>query len=232
MLQLKRIEISTRGLYVVQGDSAAPKFKRLEASLGWLNPQGEDHELKHALLVGGEQEDGRYRVFLEFQGNLAEIETAAIDIKDALLVERFWSDTTKEQIVNQLREADGLCHYRDHGRDDRGKTLYHNAEPLQTWPYFRKERPLAAICGVPDVVRVGLSGGFDRLVRLVHIQKLIINQGCQISHWTLAQKNPPEDHPVARALIWLAWALENCGDIEEIEGEEENYNPYPNRPVI
>jgi hypothetical protein len=233
-MNLKTLEL-THDLYVVCGDNAAPKFTHVEASLGWLNPAGEDHETLHALLVGGRQEDGRFRIFLEYQGNAAQLAEMCVDAKDALLVERFWCDGTMGGIVRQLREHDGLTGYRSWGEDKLGDEMYDVKEPEKMWRYFRASRPLAAIVPVPDHVRVDIQSGLDRIVRLSHTKRLIISKNCQMSQWVLGQKRKEiELHPIAQAMIWLAWRLEDVGLQEDHNSrvEEEPEYPYPNREIF
>jgi hypothetical protein len=221
-----------RGLYVVRGDSAAPKFKRLYGSLGWLNPKGQGDEALHALVVGGEQEDGRNRVILEHQGDAYDMTQALVDVKDALLVETFWCDGANEEVVSQLRQVDGLCYYQNFGRDKVNRVLWAQPHPREVWKYFRSNRPTAAICPVPDRVRVDIQGGLDRLVRLDRSKQLIITKSLQQCFWVFGQnRNEIEEHPVARALIWLAWAMEELKAPEKTK-EQEPFIAYPNRPDV
>ena len=229
------------GLYIVSDDNAALKFTHIEASLGWSNPAGEDHEALHALLAGGRQEDGRLRIFLEYQGDAAQIADICVDAKDALLLERFWCDQTAQGTVQQLRQHDGLTYYKSWGRDNLDNELWDVKEPEKVWRYFRAARPIAAIVPVPDYIRTDIQGGLDRLVRLAHKKQLIIAKSCQICQWTLAQSRKDiEKHPVAQALIWLAWTLEQDalvatglragrGELQEVETGDP---PYPNREII
>jgi hypothetical protein len=234
-MNLKTLDLKDN-LYVVADDNAAPKFTHVEASLGWSNPAGEDHEALHALLVGGRQEDGRLRIFLEYQGDAAQLADMCVDVKDALLVERFWCDATAQGTVQQLRVHDGLTWYKSWGEDRLGNELWDVKEPEKVWRYFRASRPTAAIVPVPDYIRTDIQGGLDRLVRLAHKKQLIINKTCQICQWTLAQiRKDIEKHPIAQALIWLVWRLEDLAEQENrmhSRMEETGELPYPNREII
>ena len=225
------------GLYTIPEDNAAPKFTDIEGALGWLDPSGEDHAAKHALLVGGVQEDGRFRVILEYQGHAGELADMCVDVKDALLVERFWCDGTPDSTLTQLRVQDGLTHYINWGFDRVGNILWHVLEPEKKWRYFRAQRPIAHIVPVPDYIRVDIQGGLDRLVALAHEKQLIVTKGCQVVEWVLAEKRKEiERHPVTHALIWLTWALQERAEMSkrdqmppQVEAEDEWH--YGNRPL-
>ncbi len=90
---------------------------------------------------------------------------------------------------------------------------------------------------VPDYVRFDILGGLDKLVRLAHKKLLIISKNCQICQWTLAQpRKEIEKHPMAPAMIWIAWALEQDSEVESRERygsyDQTEDAVYPNRPMI
>jgi hypothetical protein len=79
---------------------------------------------------------------------------------------------------------------------------------------------------------VDIQGGLDRLVRLDRSKQLIITKSLQQCFWVFGQnRNEIEEHPVARALIWLAWAMEELKAPEKTK-EQEPFIAYPNRPDV
>lgn len=208
-------------------DPKMPRFMKIDAALGWLDPTGDDHANKHALLVGGEQEDGRFVVLHEVLGGMSEILREAVNFKDRFLISTLYLDIHEISLAVQVQNHDGLWGYRDYGQDREGRTIYQNPN-TNIWPHYRNRETKLHISAVPDMVRVGITAGQDRINRMVSDQKLLIHSRCTITDWCLTQaRKDITSHPVIKALIFLTWAWDTNKWQEPVYQAEKRV-PYGN----
>lgn len=213
-------DTDNEGLLIME-DPDQPRFRRFEAAFGWRDPTGSDHEARHALLVGGELEDGRFVVLEEIQGEIQTLLTEAINIKDRLLLKRIVCDASDPEIMRLLHAHDGLSHYQNYGRNERGETIWDAAIPGDTWPWFRDRSTKCAILGVPLSLRSSPISGVDRLIHLgIGGQNILqIDSTCQqtlsIADEMVKQLSNVQNHPIFRALMYLIWAYETFGFRQE-----------------
>lgn len=192
----------------------APRFRRFEAAFGWMDANAKEaRKSVNALMVGGEQEDGKLVVFEEYVGNLPEIINLATDTKDRLWLKRVWVPRSRKDILVQLKRemwAEGLCFYRRIGKDPFDRDVYEEKEPEERWENFRSFTALASLNQMPEHVSLDPGAAWNRLVGLVSNGDLIIHKRCLELDWCRGQKVPADilDHPVVVAAVNLVWALE------------------------
>jgi hypothetical protein len=206
----------------------APRFKRFEGAIGWLDPQGHDHYATHWFVVIGEAEDGKLVVTTEAFGDLARLTTQLVDWKDRLLIKRIYIDDSEEETIKQLRKIDGLCSYQHHGTDIFDRKLWARHE--STWTHFRDRETTAALLPVPEEIKTDLMGGRDLLLGLQHAERLSARRVCPRTSWLFCQEPPLDQilrHPLMKALIYVVSMM--VRSVRTTHHSESSLCAYQNR---
>src|SRR4030067_545438 len=99
------------GKLIVRSDftkSEVP-FKRTHAVITWGNPDADDEAVRdHALVVGGEMENGRIYVLNEYCGGMDKLMAKAVEHKEELLISYFHVPPNPPGLLQLLYDADGL----------------------------------------------------------------------------------------------------------------------------
>lgn len=206
------------------------RFKRFEAAFGWMPPAPDTpRKTKHALVLGGVQEDGRWNLFEEHLGTLHEVLEAAISVKDRYWLRRIFCDPTIGHVVAAM-EIDGLTKYDFSGYDIHGRKIYDEKYPENRWPYFRgHEGTIVALVGVPAFVHTQPQHAFDKYDKLAAQKKLLRHSKCKEIGWCFEQQSSPKDiadHPVVSAVGNVLWALEKYEEKPAITGSKTYEPPY------
>lgn len=194
--------------FIKLNNPKAPLFKGFMLAIGLMDPAGEGAAGQHCVLLGGIQADDRFLILDEHSGDITSIIDATISFKDRFYATRVWADTIDIDLMRSLWEADGLTVYKSLGQDPAGQELW--LHKTDFWPHFRSRDNIAVIGNVPASVKVSPSVGLNRLVALISSGGLLVHPRCVSVQWCLDQPKPADvkDHPIFKALTYLAWARE------------------------
>ena len=216
------------GEYLKLNNPKAPSFISFTAAIGFLDPAGEGPAGQHCVLLGGIQQDGRFLILDENSNDVTGTIDAAISFKDRFLVKEMWADTSDIDLMRSFWDADGLTVYKSLGQDPLGQELWLHKSDY--WSNFRSRDHIAVIGSVPASVRISPSVGLNRLVSLIKAGGLLIHPRCVSVQWCLDQPKPSDvsNHPVFKALTYLAWARERQVANEDISQKELPLVAYKN----
>ncbi|MFA5868016.1 MAG: hypothetical protein WC891_08720 [Actinomycetota bacterium] len=228
--------IESEGIYELDGLDR--RFKRFEAAFGWMLPNPDiEEKAVHALVLGGEQEDGRHNLIEEHTGLLHDVIEAAISVKDRFWLRRIWCDPTNIGVIRTIREIDGLTLYKHAGYDVFNRKLYVEKNPEQKWPYSRGHEKTAVILrGVPDFIHTRPEAGINLYLSLAAQKNLLLHPQCKQIEWCMGRHANPKDivdHPVVAAMGYVLWALEADKALESAtRGPKKDREPDGYRDLI
>jgi hypothetical protein len=207
----------------------APRYKEFCAGIGWLDPTGQSDYSKHAVVVVAEQEDGKYSIFSEAQGDLATIVRVAIQAKDVLLIERMFLDTSNDAAMRFLRDpvtADGLVDYET-AEPKNGRPVY--VRQASYWSDFRSRDTVAALIPVHETLVTNPVIAYDTFRALAGKGQLFVGEECTKTGVVLKGSPPLDDilrHPVFKAAAFTVAMMERTkerGEDKDHKGTAETW---------
>lgn len=183
-------------------------FKRVHGVIHWGNPKSDDEiAQEHALVVGGEMENGRYYVLNEFCGGVDKLLSKAIEFKDDLLIDYFHVPPQPPGLLNLAYEVDGLTRYKVKSINRWGDPIREASEPREKWPTFRDWDVTATVLEYADP----FLDDFDACQ--VVAERLANAKRVEFSVYNLPRlekvrgQNDRAESSVFRAFVYLIWYL-------------------------
>jgi hypothetical protein len=193
-------------LWVVTDHEGTQKFKDLCGGIGYGNPGESGDFALNAIVVVGLQTDDRLNAIAEFVGEFDDLINAAIDIKDLLLLDKYYLDPNYEENRRRLNAADGLTQYRKRQGRIPNRNFYVHDQSY--WPHFRDRDNTASLMSVHDDVLEELDSSIQKLQSLIRQEKLLEHPTCtKIKHLNRQNFKEGRNHPLVKAYVYATFSL-------------------------
>lgn len=193
-------------LWIVSDHKDKREFKDLCGGIGYGNPGEPGDYSKNAIVVVGLQVDDRLNAIAEFVGDFDDMIKAAIDIKDLLLLPKYYLDPNYEENRRRLNRADGLTHYQARQGKLSGRDFYvHDPE---YWDHFRSRDAKTGLLSVHDDVLEEIDSNIQKLQSLIKREVLLEHPTCtKIKHLNRANFKEGRNHPLVKAYVYATFSL-------------------------
>lgn len=193
-------------LWIVSDHKGKREFKDLCGGIGYGNPGEPGDYSKNAIVVVGLQTDDRLNAIAEFVGDFDDLVKAAIDIKDLLLVPKYYLDPNYEENRSRLNRADGLTHYRMRQGKISGRDFYVH-EPI-FWTHWVSRENTTSLMSVHDDVLEEMDSNIQKLQSLIKREVLLEHPTCtKIKHLNRANFKEGRNHPLVKAYVYATFSL-------------------------
>jgi hypothetical protein len=193
-------------LWIVTGSDDKREFKDIAGGIGYGDPSESGDYGLNAIAVVGLQTDDHLNAIAEFVGEFDDLITAAIDMKDRLLLGRYYLDMNYESNRLRLSNADGLTHYRKRQGSLSGRDFYvHNPS---YWDHFRGRDVTASLLAVHDDILEEFDSNVLKLQSLIKRQVMLEHDSCvKIKHLNREDFKRGRSHPLLTAYVYAALML-------------------------
>ena len=194
---------------IPDAEGAVFRFKHIWGCFAWGDSMSQNLDLmKHSFVVAGEAEDGVIVVLREHIGTNAEVEEAAVNLKDELWISRIYAPVEPEGLIAGLRQVDGLSRYKIIARNKRDQPIYYTITPTNRWPFYRSRKHIAPILEIPAEIELDTTSSQRRVSAACEKGRVEVSARCPtIERQSNMKLKEGWKFSTFRAYVWLVVLL-------------------------